>query len=103
MPATDVDIAAITLDLDDTLWPIAPVIARAVLRIGLLYLITTAFFWLLKHTAGERAALVGAILFSATPALTAALGTDYIDGPAIAYQLIAMACALQAARGSRPR
>ena len=29
MPATDVDIAAITLDLDDTLWPIAPVIARA--------------------------------------------------------------------------
>jgi len=29
MPATDVDIVAITLDLDDTLWPIAPVIARA--------------------------------------------------------------------------
>src|SRR5215469_11533034 len=29
IPVTDVDIAAITLDLDDTLWPIAPVIARA--------------------------------------------------------------------------
>ncbi|MBS0557777.1 MAG: HAD family hydrolase [Proteobacteria bacterium] len=27
--ATDVDIAAITLDLDDTLWPIEPVIVRA--------------------------------------------------------------------------
>jgi putative hydrolase of the HAD superfamily len=29
MAAADVDIAAITLDLDDTLWPIEPVIARA--------------------------------------------------------------------------
>lgn len=34
MAAADVDIAAITLDLDDTLWPIEPVIARAEERLN---------------------------------------------------------------------
>ena len=56
----------------------------------MLYAIAAAFFSILKHASGERAALLGTILIVTTPSVIAELGTDYIDGPASVYNLIAL-------------
>ena len=69
-----------------------PLFANAVLHLGVHTVATVSLFWILRTTAGVRAAFLTAILFSASPWFWCATGWDHVTGAAIAYLLLGMAC-----------
>jgi hypothetical protein len=80
-----------------------PIVANAVLHLGVHLAATAAFFSVLRRAAGARAAFLATLVFSVHPWLWAATGWDYVDGPGIAYCLIAMAALARASEAQRPR
>jgi hypothetical protein len=57
-----------------------------------------SLFSVLRVTAGVRGAFLTAMVFSFHPWLWAATGWDYVDGPDIAYCLLALALLTRSAR-----
>jgi hypothetical protein len=80
-----------------------PLVANAVLHLGVHLAATAAFFSVLRRAAGARAAFLATLVFSVHPWLWAATGWDYVDGPGIAYCLIAMAALARASEAERSR
>jgi hypothetical protein len=74
-----------------------PLFANAVLHLGVHTVATVSLFWILRTTAGVRAAFLTAILFSTNPWFWCATGWDHVTGAAIAYLLLGMACLAAAA------
>jgi hypothetical protein len=74
-----------------------PLFANAVLHLGVHTVATVSLFWILRSTAGVRAAFLTAILFSTHPWFWCATGWDHVTGAAIAYLLLGMACLAAAA------
>jgi hypothetical protein len=64
---------------------------------------TISFFSILRLFAGARSALLGTLVFAVQPWVWAATGSDYVDGPSIAYGLLAMALLTYAATRLRAR
>jgi hypothetical protein len=58
---------------------------------------TLSFFSILHLIAGPRNAFLGTLVFAVQPWLWAATGSDYVDGPSIAYGLLGMALLTYAA------
>ena len=69
-----------------------PLFANAVLHLSVHTVATVSLFWILRTTAGVRAAFLTAILFSVYPWFWAVTGWDHVTGAAIAYLLLGMAC-----------
>jgi hypothetical protein len=79
-----------------------PLFANALLHLGTHTVATASLFRILRPTAGVRAAFLSAILFSAHPWFWCATGWDHVNGAAIAYLMLGMAClAVAAERPSR--
>src|ERR1019366_5260961 len=71
---------------------LSPLLANALLHLGVHILATASLFRILRLTAGVRAAFLTAILFSVYPWFWAATGWDHVNGAAIAFLLAGMAC-----------
>lgn len=68
-----------------------PVAANLILHLTVHSIATLSLFSILRAVCGARAAFLTAALFSFHPWLWAATGWDYVDGPGIAYCLLALA------------
>ncbi len=69
----------------------SPVIANLILHVTVHSVAVLSLFSILRVTAGRRGAFLTAMVFSLHPWLWAATGWDYVDGPGIAYCLLALA------------
>ena len=69
----------------------SPVTANFILHLTVHSIAVLSLFSILRVTAGVRAAFLTAMVFSLHPWLWAATGWDYVDGPGIAYCLLALA------------
>jgi hypothetical protein len=76
----------------------APVIANCILHLTVHSIAVLSLFSILRVTAGVRGAFLTAMVFSLHPWLWAATGWDYVDGPDIAYCLLALALLTRSAR-----
>lgn len=76
----------------------SPVTANFILHLTVHSIATLSLFSILRVTAGVRAAFLTAMVFSLHPWLWAATGWDYVDGPGIAYCLLALALLTQSVR-----
>ena len=79
----------------------SPQAANFVLHLTVQSTATLSFFSILRLIAGLRSAFLATLVFAVQPWLWAATGSDYVDGPSIAYGLLAMAFFTHAA--ARPR
>jgi hypothetical protein len=76
----------------------SPVTANFILHLAVHSIAVLSLFSILRVTAGVRAAFLTAMVFSLHPWLWAATGWDYIDGPGVAYCLLALALLTRSAR-----
>ena len=76
----------------------SPVTANCILHLTVHSIAVLSLFSILRVTAGVRGAFLTAMVFSLHPWLWAATGWDYVDGPAIAYCLLALALLTRSAR-----
>jgi hypothetical protein len=76
----------------------SPVAANFILHLTVHSIAVLSLFSILRATAGARAAFLTAMVFSLHPWLWAATRWDYVDGPDIAYCLLAMALLTRSAR-----
>jgi 4-amino-4-deoxy-L-arabinose transferase-like glycosyltransferase len=73
------------------------VAANAILHLTAHLAATLSFFSVLNSLVGRRVALLATIAFSVNPWFLGETGSDYIDGPAMAFGLLAMALLVRAA------
>jgi hypothetical protein len=71
-----------------TLFP--PLVANAVLRMGLFYISIFSLYGVLQRAYGTTTALLVALLVAANPFFLEAMGNDYIDGFGITYSFAAI-------------
>jgi hypothetical protein len=76
----------------------SPVTANCILHLTVHSIAVLSLFSILRVTAGVRGAFLTAMVFSLHPWLWAATGWDYVDGPDIAYCLLALALLTRSAR-----
>jgi hypothetical protein len=76
----------------------SPVTANFIVHLTVHSIAVLSLFSVLRITAGVRAAFLTAMVFSLHPWLWAATRWDYVDGPDIAYCLLAMALLTRSAR-----
>ena len=76
----------------------SPVAANAILHLTVHSIAVLSLFSILRVTAGVRGAFLTVMVFSLHPWLWAATGWDYVDGPGIAYCLLALALLIRSAR-----
>jgi hypothetical protein len=81
----------------------SPVAANFILHLTVHSIAVLSLFSTLRVTAGVRAAFLTAMVFSLHPWLWAATGWDYVDGPAIANCLLALALLTRSARQPVPK
>jgi hypothetical protein len=81
----------------------SPLAANLILHLGVHSIATLSFFSILQMTAGRRSAFLATVVFSLNPWLWCATGWDYVDGPGIAWCLLAMALLTLAAQQSAPK
>jgi len=74
-----------------------PLAANALMHLGTHTVATASLFRILRSTAGARAAFLTAIFFAAHPWFWCATGWDHVNGAAIAYLMLGMACLAAAA------
>jgi hypothetical protein len=79
-----------------------PIIATYALHFGLYYTTAASFYLTLKHTVGRRAALLATIGMGSYGFFLWAMGSDYVEGPAIAYFLLTTLALTNTARRLRP-
>jgi hypothetical protein len=75
-----------------------PLVANFILHVGVHSVAALSFFAILRRTVGVRIAFLSAMVFSLHPWLWLATGWDYVNGPGIAYCLLAMAALTGAAK-----
>lgn len=80
-----------------------PLAANAMLHLAVHSTATLSLFSILVMTTGRRIAFLATMVFAVNPWLWAATGWDYVDGPGIAYCLLAMALLTRAAAGPNRR
>lgn len=76
-------------------------IAPYVLHMGVFYAAVLSLYFTLKHTVGQRAGLLSAVLIGGYGYFLWAAGWDYPDGASLTYFLLTMAALTQAARQQR--
>jgi len=79
----------------------SPAIAPYVLHIGLYYTSMIPFYLILKHIIGRDTALLTAVLMGSYGYFLLPMGSDYVDGPGIAYFLLTTLALTNAARLQR--
>jgi len=72
-------------------------VARYVLHFAFYYAAAFSLYALLKLAFGRKNALLGTIVFGTHLAFLSSIGWDYVDGPGITYNLLALACVARAA------
>src|SRR5581483_11158734 len=72
-----------------SLWK--PVLATAILHLGVFYTAAFSLFVTLTLTAGVRPAFLTTLAFCCNPQVWYAVGTDYVDGGGLAFCLLALA------------
>src|SRR5262249_9363067 len=77
-------------------------VANLALHLAVYYVAVFSLYWALKPVAGWRAALLAGGILGGSPFFLTAVGTDYIDGYANAYLLLALALLQSAALAQRP-
>jgi hypothetical protein len=70
---------------------LGPLIGSYVLHLAVHLTATLSLFEILRRSIAIRAAFLATFVFSVSPQLNAATGSDYIDGAGIAYCLLGMA------------
>jgi hypothetical protein len=70
--------------------------------VAVFYATTVGCYFCLKTTAGRRAALTVSLMLGAYQPFLNAVGWDYVDGPGVAYFLLACACGTAAIQRTRP-
>jgi hypothetical protein len=80
-----------------------PMQAKYILHVGFYYLAVFSLYGILRKAVGSRSALLAAVLFGTHSYFLHAVGWDYVDGPGIIYNLLALLCIVQTAQSHRPR
>ena len=81
----------------------APVTANYVLHLAVYYTGALSLYYIIKCFYNSYTALLACLAFTCYPHVWSAIGTDYVDGPGLAYYLLALAFMTGAIRTDRPR
>ena len=81
----------------------SPEIANYVIHLSVFYLFVFSLYFAVSRLANPRAALVAALAAGFYPYLWRAVGSDYVDGPGIAYYMASFALLTRAACSHRRR
>ncbi len=80
-----------------------PVPANYVLHLAVYYTGALSLYYILNCFYNRYTALLGCLAFTCYPHVWSAIGTDYVDGPGLAYYLLALAFMTNAIRTDRPQ
>jgi hypothetical protein len=79
----------------------APLTANYVLHFAVYYTGALSLYYILKCHYNRYTALLGCLAFTCCPHVWSAIGTDYVDGPGLAYYLLALALVTKAIHSDR--